>query len=81
MAAAIDQKSILNVGGTAYEYHRLDAVAEGHVARLPFSLKILLEISSGTVGPVMSAKQTSAHWPTGIHGPNRATKLLSRRRG
>ncbi len=43
MAAAIDQKSILNVGGTAYEYHRLDAVAEGHVARLPFSLKILLE--------------------------------------
>ncbi|QOJ31599.1 MAG: aconitate hydratase AcnA [Gammaproteobacteria bacterium] len=43
MAAAIDQNSILNVGGTAYEYHRLDAVAEGHVARLPFSLKILLE--------------------------------------
>ena len=43
MARAIDAKSVLKVGGTDYEYFRLDAVAEGHVARLPYSLKILLE--------------------------------------
>jgi aconitate hydratase len=31
------------VGGTNYEIYRLDAVKEGHVDRLPYSLKILLE--------------------------------------
>ncbi|GIK34106.1 MAG: aconitate hydratase [Gammaproteobacteria bacterium] len=43
MAHAIDPKSVLNVDGKEYEIHRLDAITEGHVARLPFSLKILLE--------------------------------------
>ncbi len=43
MAHAVDAKSVLKVGGTEYEYFRLDAVREGHVGRLPYSLKILLE--------------------------------------
>jgi aconitate hydratase len=36
-------RSTLTVGGKDYEIFRLDAVKEGHVAKLPYSLKILLE--------------------------------------
>jgi len=36
-------RSTLAVGGEDYEIYRLDAVQEGHVAKLPYSLKILLE--------------------------------------
>ncbi len=36
-------RSTLTVGGNDYEIFRLDAVTEGHVAKLPYSLKILLE--------------------------------------
>ncbi len=43
MAGAIDAKSVLTVGKHAYQFYRLDAVTDGHVARLPYSLKILLE--------------------------------------
>jgi len=40
---AIDAKSTLSVNGNDYTIYQLDAVSGGHVARLPFSLKILLE--------------------------------------
>ena len=43
MKDSFGARSTLNVGGTAYEIFRLDAVTEGHVSRLPYSLKILLE--------------------------------------
>ncbi len=43
MAGTINAKSVLSVDGTNYQIYRLDAVREGHVARLPYSLKILLE--------------------------------------
>jgi aconitate hydratase len=43
MAGAVDAKSTLTVDGTSYDIYRLDKVRDGHVARLPFSLKILLE--------------------------------------
>ncbi len=43
MAGVVDARSTLSVAGTDYDIWRLDAVREGHVARLPFSLKILLE--------------------------------------
>ena len=36
-------RSNLEVGGQQHEIFRLDAVREGHVERLPYSLKILLE--------------------------------------
>jgi aconitate hydratase len=36
-------RSTLTVGGKDYEIFRLDAVEAGHVAKLPYTLKILLE--------------------------------------
>ena len=43
MKDSFGARSTLEVGGKQYEIFRLDAVSEGHVARLPYSLKILLE--------------------------------------
>ncbi|NND37389.1 MAG: aconitate hydratase AcnA, partial [Gammaproteobacteria bacterium] len=43
MAQAIDAKTVLSVGGTDYQVYSIKAVSDGHVDRLPFSLKILLE--------------------------------------
>jgi len=43
MAQAIDAKTVLSVGGTDYQIYSLKAMRDGHVDRLPFSLKILLE--------------------------------------
>jgi aconitate hydratase len=43
MTDSFKARSNLSVGGTDYEIYRLDAISEGHVDRLPYSLKILLE--------------------------------------
>ena len=43
MTDSFGARSTLTVGGNDYEIFRLGAVAEGHVDRLPYSLKILLE--------------------------------------
>ena len=43
MKDSFGARSALTVGGEDYEIFRLDAVQEGHVGRLPYSLKILLE--------------------------------------
>ena len=43
MTDSFGARSALQVGGNDYEIFRLDAVKEGHVDRLPYSLKILLE--------------------------------------
>ncbi len=43
MAKMLDAKTTLSVNGTDYEIYGLSAVKEGHVSRLPYSLKILLE--------------------------------------
>ena len=43
MTDSFGARSTLEVGGKQYEIFRLDAVAEGHARRLPYSLKILLE--------------------------------------
>src|ERR687893_161094 len=43
-ANSFDARAELEVGGRSYEIHRLDALQSKYdVARLPFSLKILLE--------------------------------------
>jgi len=52
---AINAKSTLSVNGNEYTIYKLDAVTDGHVAKLPFSLKVLLEnllrhADSGDVG-------------------------------
>ncbi|MBL8202409.1 MAG: aconitate hydratase AcnA [Chromatiales bacterium] len=56
MAKVPDAKSTLSVNGTDYDIYSLSAVKEGHVGRLPYSLKILLEnllrhAASGDVRP------------------------------
>jgi aconitate hydratase len=43
MTNSFGARSTLSVGGNDHEVYRLDAVKEGHVDRLPYSLKILLE--------------------------------------
>ncbi len=43
MSDSFGARSTLNVGQTEFEVFRLDAVKEGHVDRLPYSLKILME--------------------------------------
>ena len=43
MTDSFGARAAFEVDGNEYEIYRLDAVKEGHVARLPFSLKILLE--------------------------------------
>jgi len=65
MAQPLDAKSTLTVNGTDYTIYKLDAVTAGHVSKLPFSLKILLEnllrhVSEGDVSP--EDIQTLANW-------------------
>jgi aconitate hydratase len=43
MTDSFGARSALEVGGNEFEIYRLDAVKEGHVERLPYSLKVLLE--------------------------------------
>ncbi len=43
MAQTIDAKTVLSVAGRNYEIYSLKAVSDGHVDRLPYSLKVLLE--------------------------------------
>ena len=43
MTDSFSARSALEVNGNEYQIFRLDAVKDGHVDRLPFSLKILLE--------------------------------------
>ena len=43
MTDSFGARSTLSVGSRDFEIFRLDAVTEGHVSQLPFSLKILLE--------------------------------------
>ncbi|ANO51301.1 aconitate hydratase AcnA [Woeseia oceani] len=43
MTDSFGARTTLEVGGQNHEIYKLDAVTEGHVDRLPYSLKILLE--------------------------------------
>jgi len=43
MAQPVDARSTLEVNGNEYTIYSLDAVSEGNVSKLPFSLKVLLE--------------------------------------
>ncbi|HSD70274.1 MAG TPA: aconitase family protein, partial [Woeseiaceae bacterium] len=43
MTDSFGARSTLEVGGKQYEIYSLKAVKQGHAARLPFSLKVLLE--------------------------------------
>ena len=43
MKDSFGARSTLAVGDDSFELFRLDAVTEGHVSQLPYSLKVLLE--------------------------------------
>ena len=43
MTDSFGARGALQVDGNEFEIYRLDAVKEGHVDRLPYSLKVLLE--------------------------------------
>jgi len=43
MKDSFGARSMLTVGGNNFEIFRLGAVADGHVSKLPYSLKVLLE--------------------------------------
>ena len=43
MKDSFGARSTLAVGDDSFEIYRLDAVTDGHAAKLPYSLKILLE--------------------------------------
>ncbi len=61
MADVVDAKTVLSVGGTDYQIYKLQAVTEGHVDRLPYSLKILLEnLLRHAAGEDVSAADISA---------------------
>jgi aconitate hydratase len=65
MAQVPSAKSTLSVNGEDYQIYRLDAVTEGHVARLPYALKILLEnlLRHGDSGDVSAADISAlANW-------------------
>lgn len=69
MNKVIDARSTLSVNDKDYEIFSLSAIKEGHVSRLPFSLKILLEnlLRHGSGGDVRPDDISAlAHWnPTG----------------
>jgi aconitate hydratase len=68
MAQATNAKAVLTVAGTDYQIYRLDSVTEGHVDRLPFSLKILLEnlLRHADSNDVSSEDISAlAHWEPG----------------
>ena len=61
MSQPVEARANLSVNGKDYEIYRLDAVKEGHVAKLPFSLKVLLEnLLRHTEGGDVSAEDISA---------------------
>jgi aconitate hydratase len=68
MPEVIDARSTLTVNGIDYDIYSLAAVREGHVGRLPYSLKILLEnLLRNAVGGDVRAEDVSAlaNWSPG----------------
>ena len=72
-------RATLEVGGRSYEIHRLDALQQRFdVARLPYSLKVLLEnLLRGEDGDSVPPT-TSRRWPDGMPAPSPATRSPSR---
>ena len=92
MANSFGSRAILTVGDRSYTIHRLDAVYKKlpDAARLPFSLKILLENLLRTEDGLPSPRRTSKRWRSGtrsadadrgdrLHAEPRAAAGLHRR--
>ena len=82
MPNTFDAKATLTVSGRQYEIYRLDALqAKYDVARLPFSLKILLENLCATRTANQFAPRTSRRWHAGTRARSHPPRSPSRRRG
>ena len=79
---SFDARADLEVGGETYEIFRLDALQSKYdVARLPFSLKILLEnLLRNEDGVVGHARRTSRRSRAGTRTPSRRRRSPSRPR-
>ena len=80
MTDSFKARSTLKVGDRSYEIWRLDALPKDKVARLPYSLKILLENLLRFEDGVNVTRPTSKRCSTGIRRRPRPTKSRSRRR-
>ena len=78
---SFDARADLEVGGRNYEIYRLDALQSQYdVARLPFSLKILLENLLRNEDGVDVRARTSRRSRPGTPRPSRRRRSPSRRR-
>ena len=78
---SFDARADLEVGGKTYEIFRLDALQSKYdVARLPFSLKVLLENLLRNEDGVAVRRRTSRRWPAGTRTPSRRRRSPSRPR-
>ena len=76
---SFDAKATLEAGGKEWEIFRLDALQSTFdVARLPFSLKILLENLLRNEDGVSVRRRTSRRSPSGITTPSRRGDRASR---
>ena len=79
-ANSFGSRATLDVAGTSYQIHRLDAVAGR--ADLPFSLKILLENLLRTEdGRQRHRRARHARWPAGTRRPSPTPRSSSPRPG
>ena len=75
-------RSTLEVGGRSYEVFRLDALQERFdVARLPYSIKVLLENVLRLEDGARRPPATSRRSPAGTPRPSPASRSPSSRRG
>ena len=77
---SFDARGDLEVGGRTYEIYRLDALQSKYdVARLPFSLKVLLEnLLRNEDGVGGAHARTSRRWRPGTTPPSRRRRSRSR---
>ena len=80
---SFDARDTLEVSGTEYEIHRLDALQSTYdVARLPYSLKVLLENALRLEdGESVTPRERRDDRELGRRAPSRARRSPSSRRG
>ena len=79
MKDTFGSREMLKVGDKSYEIRALDALNDEYdIARLPYSLKILLETCSVTKTIPVSVQRISVRWPDGISRQVRHLKSLIR---
>ena len=80
-ATHFDARDTLEVSGREYEIHRLDALqSKFDVARLPYSMKVLLENALRLEDGESVTRRTSRRSPPGTPRPSRAWRSPSSRR-